>query len=61
MSTVKNSNQNYTGLVQKYIGSAFDVVARVYESIAAVDIIAGSIDDGTFQFVADNMMRLAPL
>ena len=52
---LENSNINYTGLIQKYIGTAYDAVASVAANIASVNLVAGSIDDGTFQYVVDNM------
>ena len=52
---LRNSDQNYTGLVQKYVGTAYDKVASVADHITDVTLVAGSIDDGTFQYVVDNM------
>ena len=52
---LRNSDQNYTGLVQKYVGTAYDKVASVADHIGDVTLVAGSIDDGTFQYVVDNM------
>lgn len=57
-TTLQNSNQNYTGLIQKYIGSAYDRVSRVSNSIDGVDLVAKSIEDGSFQFVIDNMSAI---
>ena len=55
MATQQNSNLNYTGLVQKYIGSAYDKVAAVGEAIDDVKTVAEVINDGTFQYIIDNI------
>lgn len=55
MATAQNSNINYTQLVQKYIGTAYDKVARVTDSINGVDLIAQTIEDGVFQYIVDNI------
>lgn len=55
MADLRNSNQNYTGLIPKYIGTAYDKVAAVADAIANVILVSSAIEDGTFQYVVDNM------
>jgi hypothetical protein len=47
-----NSNQNYTGLVQKYVGTAYDKMAEIHDNLRELLLIAGSIEDGSFDEVA---------
>jgi len=48
-----NSNISYTGLVEKYIGSAYDKMSEIHDNLREILLIAGSIEDGSFQEVAD--------
>jgi len=51
-----NSNQSYTGLVQKYIGSAYDKMALISDNLEALLKLAQDIEDGTL----DELLALIP-
>ena len=48
-----NSNISYTGLVEKYVGTAYDKMAEIHARLEKLLIISASIEDGSFQEVAD--------
>ena len=52
MNNLMNSDQSYTGLVQKYIGSAYDNVYSVSQHLEMLKIIAESLDNGDLQDLA---------
>lgn len=41
---LENSNQNYTGLIQKYIGTAYDKVSSVADNILSVIFVSENIE-----------------
>jgi len=49
---LKNSNLNYNGLVPKFIGTAYDKMAELHDNLSDLLLIAGSIEDGSFDEVA---------
>lgn len=61
MRNLMNSDQSYTGLVQKYIGSAYDNVRRVSESLEEIKIINEAILSGDLNFLEDFDGRLDEL
>ena len=50
---IVNSNQSYSGLVQKYIGTAYDKMALLADNLDALILIADDIRDGSFQTIID--------
>jgi hypothetical protein len=56
MRNLLNSDQSYTGLVQKYIGSAYDVVLAVYMALEEIKAVYGAIDSPEW----DELVKLAP-
>lgn len=69
MRTVADFPRNEAGLVDKYIGTAYDVVLRVYKSIDNVDTVANSITNvnsvaaalSAIQELVDNLTTLKEL
>ena len=55
----KNSFVSYTGLIEKYVGTAFDVVLSVHNNIDNIEKVVVVIDDGSLANVADNIEEIA--
>lgn len=50
---IVNSNVAYTGLVEKYVGTAYDKMALLSDNIEALLLIANEITEGTFGDILD--------
>lgn len=64
MRNLMNSDQSYTGLVQKYIGSAYDVVRAVYmelDLIKALEEVIASGDLAKLAGMVDEITKLIEL
>lgn len=61
MQNLINANQSYTGLVQKYIGSAYDTVKLVAEHLGILEELQRSIASGDLKQVAKHLDKLKEL
>ncbi len=48
-----NSNISYTGLVEKYVGTAYDKMAEIHTNLQELLMISTAIQDGSFDALVD--------